>query len=203
MLALALGLTAVGVSTVLAEGQTVTATLKLSIPFVGGETALGTMVIQNAGTAGNMDSHWTFVGQVNGQPATASGTARGRWNGSGYDGSIIAVESWRMGGVPAPKLPLAMSFLNVSGQTVNSSVSTHRSGALTVPLAIQGVNALPAPFQGNLQISATNVTGSEIQSLPRTGATPDWMNLAAVSAILVGILLMLASIRLVRHPSVD
>lgn len=38
------------------------------------------MVIENTGTSDDLDSHWTFVSQVDGQPAGASGTARGHYS---------------------------------------------------------------------------------------------------------------------------
>lgn len=151
-----------------AAEQTVTITLKVSAPLIG-KSALGTMVLHNAGDPSSLATTWTFTGQVDGQPASASGQAEGRFTGNTYDLTITRVDTWDMNGIPHPKLPLRMTARPGAHQTVDLVVFAHTLGTVSTPLSVQGVTGVPAPFTGDLTLSVTNAPGGVVRVLPRTG----------------------------------
>ncbi len=169
------------------ESQVVTTALKLQIPFAG-KTVMGSLVIQDSGSPSDMVAPWSFVGQVDGKAASASGKARGHWTGSGYEGEIIEFTTWDMGGLPRPVAPVPMVLQSRSGPLVSSGTTVRGVGAVSVPIVLQGIDRLPPPFQGNLTVSVTNASlGQQVQQLPRTGVAPAWVDWAAIAALLAGL----------------
>lgn len=173
VLALAVLLVAASISPVFAEEQTTTINMKVSVGFLG-KTAMGTMVIKNDCLATEGPAPWSFTGQVDGQQASASGLATVKWTGSGYEATITQVDTWDMGGVSRPNLPLTGSIIQDTSGAIWGVVNTRQAGPISIPLAIQGVSKLPAPCQGNAVFDVTNVAGvQEITGLPKTGSAPE------------------------------
>ena len=182
-------------STAQAAEQTVTATIKINAPFWG-KTVMGTVVVKYSGTAEYTEATWNFVGTIDGKAASASGHAEGRWNGKGYEGTLTSVDTWDMAGQRRPHLPLAVALLPGSGQTVWAYGNLPTFGAVSIPLTVQGVAGLPAPFQGDLAVSVTNAAGMEVvKGLQRTGAAPLGADLAPLALVCVGAGALIASRR--------
>ena len=188
-------LLAVGTTTAaFAEEQTVTATIRVNFAFLG-KMVMGTLVMRNSGSPQSIDAAWTFTGTVDGNPASAKGQASNRWTGTAYEGTITKIETWDMAGLPQPALPLPISALQGTGQTIWSTAAFEAVGTMSFPLNIQGLANLPPPFQGDAALSVTNAAGiQEIKGLPRTGAAPEWMNLMALAFIVLGGTLLAAPI---------
>lgn len=187
VLALVLLVSVVGTTAAFADEQTVTVNAKVSSLLFGGKTVLGTLVIKDTGTAQVIASQWTFIGQMDGKPASASGTASGRFTGKSYEGNLTKVDNWDMGGVPAPPAGMPMSVLTGADGTIFGVVNAPNAGTVSVPFAVQGVSKLPEPFKGDLSLSITNLAGaSEIKGLPRTGAIPVAFDLLALLLIALG-----------------
>lgn len=172
--------------------QTITANVDVTIPFVN-KSALGTIVLMETGTPDHIVGNWSFTGQVNGKLASAAGVYVGQYTGSSYVGQVTAISDWNVPGVGRPQLPLTLTLSSTSG-VINFDIITHHHGTLGIPLAVQGVRGLPPPFQGNLTLSITNaVLSGPVQQLPRTGAVPEWYDLAALAMIGFGCLALATS----------
>lgn len=187
LVALVLLLVVSTTSTVFAEEQTVTINMKVTVAFVG-KTAMGTLVIRNECPGLQTPCKWSFIGQVDGQPASASGLITLKWTGAGYEGTVTQIDSWDMGGVGRPKLPLTGALVQDVNQVFWGVVNTHRRGTFSIPLAIPAIKKLPEPCTGNIVFDVTNVAGvQEITGLPKTGSGPDWLNPVIVVLAVLGV----------------
>ena len=182
-----------------AAEQTITATVKVSIPFFE-KTVLGTVVLRVSGEPDNLAVAWDFVGTVDGKAASAKGLGAGRWTGRGYEGHITKVETWQMQGLQRPIAKVPVSLLPGSNQTIWAVVTSQQLGPLSTPLNVQGVDGVPAPFQGDVALSVTNAAGEQaIRGLPRTGAEPWGPPWLAAMAVVAGGGLLWASRRALRR----
>ena len=169
---LALTLCALTATSALATEQTVTVTTKVTVPFYG-KTALGTMVFHNSGTRNDIDIIWSFTGQYGGAEASASGKAHAIYEGSSYSGTITAIDSWHMPGIPKPGTGMSFTIEDLGNHVAKASVNGFLGRNLSVNVNYQGVDSLPDPTQSDVALSVTNVAGSGVNGLPNTGAVPE------------------------------
>ena len=170
------------------------------------------------------DETWTFTGQVNGKPASSSGTWVGVWDGASYVGNITQITAWSMGtlnevsvagqviypaGAPVfkPKTPIAASIKGGDSKSAWLVLGLRKLGEMSFPLAVQGGGYDPGsgkvapPCQGPRTFSVTNVAGQqEIRGLPRTGEAPGGLDVLAFAALALGAGALFASRRLWRRP---
>jgi len=166
---------------------------------------------------------WTFTGQMNGQPASASGTWAGVWDGSSYIGEVTQFTSWNMGTLnevsvagkviypagmpfPKPRVPLAISAKTGPGNSAWLFLGLRKLGELSSPLNLRGVGVdpgtgkIPPPCAGPRSFSLTNVAGAgAVSQLPRTGDLPGRLDFLAFAALVLGAGALLASRRLLRR----
>lgn len=170
------------------------------------------------------DEIWTFTGQVNGQPASSSGTWVGTWDGASYVGNITQITAWSMGTLnevsiagqviypagtpfPKPKVPVAASAKPGNGKAAWLVLGLRKLGEMSFPLVLQGYGVdssggkIPPPCQGPRTFSMTNIAGEGvIRGLPRTGEAPGGLDVLAFAALALGAGALFASRRLWRRP---
>ena len=181
----------VSTPTALAAEQTVTVALRVSAPLLG-KSALGTMVLRNSGVPESFAVDWTFTGQVDGLPASASGRGEARFADGTYEVTITEVQNWDMGGIPRPKLPLRMAARAGANQTFEMTVFARVLGTVSTPLSLQGAPELPAPFTGDLILSVTNAPAVPPRALPNTGLGDDRLSPLLALAAAAGAVALVA-----------
>jgi hypothetical protein len=143
-----------------AKEQTCVAAVKVTVPVIG-KTMLGTVVTRSTGSSNDMTVAWAFTGAVNGTPASSSGHATAKWSSS-YRGTITSIDTWDMGGLPRPVLPLGVSLADGSkADGVILSLAFTKLGTISLPLSVQGLKKLPPPFKGDVVVNVTNIAGKQ------------------------------------------
>lgn len=166
-----------------ADQTTVTIQLRGDVPVVD-RSVLGVVTINLSCTSGtDFVGDWYFDGTLDGQAASASGQAEGRWHGGRLSVTITSIDTWQMPGLGRFAVPST-----ASARTVGKVAYLTFRGKGPFPAAINTPLKNPCAG-GTTQYVLTNAgTGvHRVPELPQTGAGPSsaW----PVGWVLVGLCL--------------